>query len=206
MLTFDVSRLITPTEALGQGDDPLESWTICDVGEADPCRITSLENWTTHFLTHVDAPRHFFDDGATLDQLPLERFAASALVVDVGDALVVTPTHVPDADLAGLAVLFKTTASTWDTRVFHPQHPYVGVGAARELVARGANIVGIDYLSVDRFGDDEYPAHKTLLASGVIVLEGLDLAEIEAGEYELVAYPLRIHDADGSPVRAVLRR
>ncbi|MFH8253306.1 cyclase family protein [Microbacterium sp. B2969] len=206
MQTFDVSRLIAPGEALCAGEDPLESWTICDVGPADPCRITSLENWTTHFLTHVDAPRHFFEDGATLDELPLERFAVPALVVDIGDRFEVTPAEIPQRDFSGMAVLFKTSASALDTTVFHSEHPYISASAARELVMRGADVVGIDYLSVDRFGDEDYPAHRTLLGAGVIIVEGLDLSPVEAGAYELLAYPLRIQEADGSPVRAILRR
>ena len=78
------------------------------------------------------------------------------------------------------------------------------VAAAAAAVERGVNLVGIDYLSVDRYGDGTYPAHRTLLRSGVLILEGIDLAHVAPGRYVLFALPLKIAAGDGSPVRAVL--
>lgn len=201
---IDISRVIAPGEAVYEGDDPLESEVICDIGPDAPCRITSLRNWTTHFLTHVDAPRHFFLEGATLDRIPLERFVCPAIVVDIGEAGVVSAAEIPGRDLHGVAVLFKTPNSRLSTEKFHEDHAYISAEGANELVLRGANLVGIDYLSVDKFGDEDYPAHKALLGAGTLVLEGIDLSGVAAGDYELSALPLRIGSADGSPVRAVL--
>jgi arylformamidase len=201
---IDISRMISPSAAVYEGDDPLGSETICDVGAEAPCRITSLVNWTTHFLTHVDAPRHFIVEGPTLDEIPLSRFRGPAVVVDLGTADAASASHVPDEDLAGISVLFKSRNSSLDPAVFHEDHVYVSREAADVLVAKGANLIGIDYLSVDRFGDEDYPAHRTALGAGVLILEGLDLSSVEPGRYTLFAYPMKIASGDGSPVRAVL--
>ncbi len=112
--------------------------------------------------------------------------------------------NVPEV-AAGLNLLFKTRNSAhWDPTAYDANHVYIERTAAEAIAARGANLVGIDYLSVDRFGDETYPAHHALLGSGVLILEGLDLSGVEAGRYTLYALPLRIEDGDGSPVRAIL--
>jgi arylformamidase len=201
---IDISRSISPEAAVYEGDDPLGIETVCDIGDEAPCRITALKNWTTHFLTHVDAPRHFISDGPTLDDIPLTRFSGEAIVVDVGDATEILPEHLPEGTLAGLNVLFRTFNSALDTAVFHEDHAYVSAAAAKELVSRGANMIGIDYLSVDRFGDEEYPAHRTALAGDVLIIEGLDLGHVAPGRYRFQALPMKIAGGDGSPVRAVL--
>jgi arylformamidase len=161
---------------------------------------------TTHVLTHVDAPCHVLPGGATLDAIPLRRFAGPALVVDVPGAAVL-PEHLPGGDLRGLNLLFRSRHSREaapGAERFDPDHVYVSAGAAGALVARGVNLVGVDYLSVDRWGDGAFPAHRTLLSGGVLILEGLDLAAAPPGRYRLAALPLKIERADGAPVRAVL--
>ena len=66
-------------------------------------------------------------------------------------------------------------------------------------------LVGIDYLSVDRFGSTDLPAHRALLGAGVILVEGLDLSDVDPGEYDMVCLPLRLLGADGAPARVILR-
>lgn len=201
---IDISRRIERGVALYPGDDPVDSQPLCEIGPEAPCNITSLVNWTTHFLTHVDPPRHFFPDGATLDELPLDRWVGRARVVVV-DGPAIEASDIP-SDVKGLNVLFKTRNSSADPTSFDESHVYVTANAAQALVAGRANLVGFDYHSIDKFGDEDYPAHKTLLGGNVLVLEGLDLSASTPGEYYLSALPLKIGAADGSPVRAVLER
>lgn len=167
-------------------------------------RSGRLPNWTTHLLTHVDAPLHFIPGGATLDTIELSRFHCQAVVVEV-DGPVVTAEHVPERPLADWGVLFRTRNSDRpETAPFDTEHVYIDQEAAQLLVKRSVNLVGIDYLSVDRFGDEQYPVHRCLLGAQVLVLEGLLLADVAAGNYTLSAWPLKIAGADGSPVRALL--
>jgi arylformamidase len=200
----DISRPIAETSTVYSGDEQPKLSSLCRIGQDAPCNMQRLENWTTHLLTHVDAPLHFVPDGASLDQIDLERFVCPAVVVGVdGDA--VEADDVPSGPLTGQAVIFRTRNSLLALHApFDDRHVYISAAAAEALVARGANLAGIDYLSVDRFGDENYPAHRTLLAGNVLALEGLVLGHVEPGEYELVALPLHITGADGSPVRAVL--
>lgn len=208
MTVIDISRRIESSAAVYPGDESLGTSSVCTIGEEGaPCNITSLTGWTTHFLTHVDAPRHFLDDGPTLDEIELGRFTCGAVVVEV-DATVdaVTKHDIPDS-IEGKAVLFKTRNSQADPSTFDESHVYLDASAVEALVERRPNLVGIDYLSVDRFGDEEYPAHRGLLGANILILEGLDLTLASRGiDYTLIALPLRIVGADGSPTRAALLR
>src|SRR5215510_6310349 len=171
----DISRVIASDSLVYPGDPPLAVNKLCQIEPGCPCNISQL-SWTTHFLTHVDPPLHFIEGGASLDEVSLHRFTGDTLVIEVeGDA--VLPEHVPqDADVKGRNLLFKTRNSqVTSTQTFDENHVYISREAAEVLVRRGANLVGIDYLSVDRFGDESYPAHRTFLGNGVLILEGLDL-------------------------------
>src|SRR5262249_59046076 len=104
-------------------------------------------------------------------------------------------------------VLFKTRNSRlWrETNEFQKEFVYLETDAAEALVARGVKLVGIDSLSIEKFGFDKPTTHWTLLGNNVYIVEGLDLSEITPGDYELICLPLKIKDGDGGPARAVLR-
>ncbi len=197
MKLLDISRPISGAALVYPGDPCVRTQVICE----SPFRLTALEI-TTHVLTHLDAPRHFFPEGPDVAGLPLERFTGEARVIEVsGDA--VLPAHVPNP-CRGLSLLFKTRHSGAWSPVYDTGHVYVSHEAAACMAAGAANLAGIDYLSVDPFGDESYRAHRTLLGAGVLILEGLDLSAAAPGRYTLFALPLKLDDADGSPVRAVL--
>lgn len=201
---IDISRMISPQAVVYPGDSPLGISSLCKIEPGCPCNISEL-SWTSHFLTHVDVPIHFISEGASLDEVPLHRFSGPALVVQV-DGDEVQPEHLPaDESLEGKNILFKTRNSMITTdQHFDESHVYVGTRVAELAIQRGVNLIGIDYLSVDRFGDEAYPIHRTLLEANLLILEGLDLTQARPGWYELTALPLRIQNGDGSPVRAVL--
>jgi arylformamidase len=201
--SIDISRRISP-EAVSYGDgEPLGMKPVCSVGvNGSNWSITKLD-WTTHFLTHVDPPAHHIPGGATLDQVPVARFMGPAIVVEAkGDA--VEASDVP-GEIAGLNILFKTRNSSVATNApFARDYVYISAAAAQALVRERVNLVGIDYLSVDPFGAESFPAHTALLGNDILILEGADLSSVSPGRYHLVALPLRIAEGDGSPVRAVL--
>ncbi len=201
---IDISRRIQADAVVYPGDPSPEAVKLCEPGVDAPCNITALNGWTTHFLTHVDPPRHFIPDGDTLDDIPLVRFIGRALVVEArGDA--VRPSDIPAArNLEGMNLLFRTRNSADEFVEFNEDHVYVTAEAAKVAVDRGVNLVGIDYIGIDRYGDESYPVHNKLLTAGVLILEGLDLSDADPGDYTLIALPLSIAGGDGSPVRAVL--
>lgn len=162
-----------------------------------------------HSGTHLDAPAHFFPaEGRRLDEYPVEEFILPAQVVEVLD-----PEAVRVEDLDGVetepgeAMLFRT-GNSHSGRVtsgqFSERYIHLTAGAAHWCVERGLRLVGLDYISVDAYGDEEAPAHHVLLGAGVLVLEGVNLAEVRPGRYRLICLPLRIKGGEGSPVRAVL--
>ncbi len=199
---YDISRTIAAGALVYPGDPPISVRRLCRIGPDCPYNLQELL-WTTHVLTHLDAPLHFVENGASVDQLPPARFLGEAAVVSV-DGAAVLPEHIPDG-AHGLSLLFRTRHSgEWSAKDYDCDHVYISRAAAQIMVQRGVNLAGIDYLSVDRFGDEDYPAHRILLGGGVLVLEGLDLAETPPGRYTLIALPLKIAAGDGSPTRAVL--
>ncbi len=162
---------------------------------------------STHTGTHVDAPSHFVPGGVSVDQLPLEILLGKARVVELLVREKVDRADLEALDLRDdLRVLLKTRMSGQLGKPgYHQDHVYLSEDAALYLAQAGIKLVGIDYLSVDRFGSTDFPAHRVLLGAGVIVLEGIDLSEVEPGEYDMSCLPLRVAGADGAPARVVLR-
>ena len=160
----------------------------------------------SHTGTHVDAPRHFFEDGKTVDRFPLERLVGQAKVIDLRDR-----DRISAEDLKvhrinhGDRILLRTNNSAlWQKDMFDSQFVFLTSDAAEYLVEAGIGLVGIDYFSVEKYKSSVCPVHTTLLKNEILILEGLDLSGVEEGEYFLVCLPLKLVDTDGAPVRAIL--
>ncbi len=207
MKLFDVSVPIDANLPTYPGNTPFSLEPVRRIATGGNSNISTL-HLSAHTGTHVDAPRHFFDAAAGADRLPLEILMGRARVVDI------VSRHSIDADeLAGVdlyddvRVLFRTCNSRlWGTAIFHEDYVGVTESGARYLVEHGIKLVGVDYLSVEPFETPGAPAHHLLLGGGIIVIEGLNLIEVEAGVYDMICLPLRIVDSDGAPARVVLRR
>jgi arylformamidase len=162
----------------------------------------------THTGTHVDAPRHFFDEGIGVDALPLDLLLGRSRVVEVTKRGGIGPDELAAAGLReDLRVLLKTSNSAlWNSVGFHEDYTYLTEPGARYLVDQGVKVIGIDYLSVEQFKTPGGPAHRALLSQGVVIIEGLNLAEVEPGMYEMYCLPLRVVGGDGAPARVILKR
>ena len=167
---------------------------------------SSALNMSVHSGTHIDAPFHFVDGGATIDELPRQLFIGPALVYAVDADRYITKEHVDKICLQGeTRVLFKTRNSLLlHEREYDPNFVAFSVEAAEALVENGVRLVGLDYLSVAH-ADEQVPVHRAFLDHGVVLLEGIDLSAVEPGRYELMCFPMRIVGSDGAPCRAVLR-
>lgn len=162
----------------------------------------------THTGTHVDAPKHFIDDGASVESLSLELLLGRARVVEILRRGGISAEDLSAAGLReDLRVLLKTPNSAlWNSTAFHEDYTHLSEGGARYLVEQGVKLVGIDYLSVEQFRKPGAPAHRMLLSNGVIIIEGLNLSDAEPGMYEMYCLPLPVTGGDGAPARVVLKR
>jgi arylformamidase len=184
---------ITPQQAISQGAGANVS--RLDLG--------------SHTGTHVDAPKHFFDDGAGVDTMSLDVLMGPARLLEFSDSVMsVGEAELRQHDLIGVTrVLLKTRNSAWlasGSSEFHPDYTYLAPDGAAYLAGLGVKLVGVDYLSVEQFHSGHHMTHRTLLERGIVIVEGLLLSEPPAGTYELRCLPLKLGGLDGAPARAVL--
>jgi len=208
MELFDISVPLRPGMVVYPGDTPFHAERPRAIARGDAYNLTRLQI-SAHSGTHVDAPLHFIDGAPGVTDLPLTALIGPAYVVDATgisadiDAATLARLDVP---LGVSRILFKTPNSRlWDLDDFSDKFFGVTADAAKVLVSRGVELVGIDYLSLAP-ASDPAPAHVVLLEAGVVVLEGVDLRAVEPGSYRLICLPLPIEGCDGAPARAVLLR
>jgi arylformamidase len=166
-------------------------------------------NFSVHTGTHVDAPLHFLPDGSSVDQMSLEVVIGPAFVADLSDVEVITANILEKLALPANTqrLLLRTRNShLWESEVQEFQKNFVALtaDAAHWVVNHGIRLIGIDYLSIQRFGD-EPETHVILLKSEVVIVEGLNLADVLPGEYDLICLPLKLQGVEGAPARVVLR-
>lgn len=206
MKIYDVTVPLSKDLVVYPGDPHVKINRRTKVNQDEAKYNLSRYSFSSHAGTHVDPPFHLIDGGITVDKLPLELLMGRARVVEV-TAPFIDEAVLEEFDFTVDArVLFKTRNSyLWSQKNFVEDYVYMTPGAARSLVKDGIKLVGIDYLSVDKFGG-EPETHMALLSAGTIIVEGLDLRDVEAGDYELICLPLKVKDGDGAPARVVLRQ
>jgi len=206
MKIYDVTVPLSSRVPTYPGDPPFEMQPLQRLEDGAPCALSRLV-MGSHSGTHVDAPAHFLAGGAAVDALPLEILMGKARVVELVVSEKIERHDLEALDLSDdLRLLLKTRMSG---QLRHPEfqqnYTYLTTDAAVYLAQIGIKLVGIDYLSIEEFGNQDYPAHRALLSAGVVIVEGLDLSDVEPGEYEMACLPLRIAGADGAPARVILR-
>jgi arylformamidase len=203
----DISLVLGEQSIDFPGDEPLAIRRSAKLSEGDICNLTSL-CMSAHAGTHLDSPAHLLPGGATLDSYALERFDLTAVVHEVGATDSIRAAQLDGLSIqAGQAILFKTDNSRSgraSSGRFDPAFVALGEDAAKRLVDMAPGLVGIDYISIEKSADDSYPVHRTLLGADVLILEGLNLAAVQAGRYHLRCAPLCIHSSEGAPCRAIL--
>jgi arylformamidase len=206
MKIHDVTVPISKDLVVYPGDPPIKIERKTTIGKNGARSNVSRYSFGSHTGTHIDPPFHFIESGITVDKLPLELLMGRARVVEVSRA-VIDESALSEFDFtADVRLLFKTRNSyLWNERKFIEDFVYITPGAARVLVDNGIKLVGIDYLSVEKFGAEAPETHLILLEANTVIIEGLDLREVEPGDYDLVCLPLKVRDGDGAPARVILR-
>jgi arylformamidase len=166
----------------------------------------SLISMGTHQGTHVDPPVHCIDSGATADQLPLEALMGPGIVLDMRGKRFIDRADLEASPIGvHVRILLKTDSGPNILKSqFDENYVYLTQDAARYLVELGVLLVGIDYLSVDRYSDEDLTVHRILLESGIVIVECLNLAEVPAGPCRIYCLPLKIEGGDGAPARVLV--
>ncbi len=209
MRIIDISLPIGPDLLVWPGDPAIEVAPRLQLSKGDPANVSELRIGT-HTGTHVDPPVHFVEGGAGIDRVPVDVLYGSCFVADARG----TRGQLGAAELDGLGVpegtvrllLKSDNSEIWrhQPAEFPAEYTCLSPEGARWIVQRGLRIVGVDFLSIEKKGEPGHPTHVELLSSGVVIVEGLNLADVEPGQYVLAVLPLKIVDGDGGPARAVL--
>ena len=206
-MIIDISVRVDKDTPIWAGNLYPKTTSLSNMIDGDTYNETSLE-MNMHTGTHVDAPLHFIEDGQSIDQMDTDIFIGTAFVVSLPDVKKITSKDLDRIDLPQniSRLLFKTTNSLlWDKKDSAFVKDYVGItkDVADWIVSKNINLVGIDYLSISTF-KETVEVHNILLKEGIAILEGINLNEVEEGDYELVCLPLKITNAEAAPTRAVL--
>ncbi len=207
MIVHDISLPISETLVTWPGDPTVRIRRVCHLADGDQATVSQI-CMGVHTGTHIDAPAHFIQDGDTIDTIDPAILVGRALVVDVGDISVITAEVLEELSIptAIERLLFRTSNSRiWASQPSEFQSNFVAISedGAQWLAAKEMRLVGIDYLSVAPFSDP-VPTHNILLSNNIVIVEGLNLADVAAGFYQLVCLPLKISGCEAAPARAIL--
>jgi len=206
-MIYDVSLPLKPGLPVWPGDPPFEASVVAKPDAHSPFTVSGL-SMSAHTGTHVDAPRHVFNDGKTVEQLDLRALIGRVQVIDARGVAWLTAEALDRLRIPGGSerVIFLTdNTRLWERRPWHFCTDFVAIdaGGARWLVEHGVRLVGVDYLSVAPYGQEVEP-HQILLGAGIIVVEGLYLVHVSPGDYDLICLPLNLVGGEGAPARALL--
>lgn len=189
------------------GDPEFRINRVKDYAAGDSLVLSHLD-LGVHTGTHMDAPLHFVPGGQTIEMIPLDATVGVARVIEIHDPKSVKPAELEAADIReGERILLKTSnsAGRWQMNEFQKDFVYISQEGARFLAAAKIRSVGVDYLSVGGFFKDGVETHQALLGAGIWVIEGLNLAPLQAGKWDLICLPLKLVGAEGAPARAIAR-
>lgn len=206
-MIYDVTVPISNAMPVWPGDPPvqLSKKSHESRDNTHTVRLTAIE-MGSHTGTHMDAPFHMIDGGKRLSDFPLETLIGKVTVFEIPSARSIGRAQLGGFDWTGVErVLLKTENSRhWNDGKFYEEFVYLEPDGAEFLVERGVRLVGIDYLSIDKFRSESHPSHFVLLKKNILIIEGLNLSAVPQGNYTIFALPLNLQDADGAPTRVVL--
>lgn len=200
---IDITRPLSAELAGWPGDTPVRLTHRWNRSRGDSVNVGQLEI-SLHTGTHCDAPVHFLDHGASAEHVDPVIFCGPALIIDARKQEHLGTELIPDETILPERILIRTDRWTEST-CFPRKIPVLTPELVNRLATNGVKLIGVDLPSVDALDCSELPNHHALHQAGITILEGLDLQQVAAGVHDMLALPLLIPDADGSPVRALLR-
>lgn len=204
---IDISVGVSSKLPTWPGSPEAEFARRLDLDRGDIANDTTIK-MSVHTGTHVDAPLHFISEGSSVDKMCLDVLVGKAIVADVGNIDVITPEILEGLQLpSGVERLIIRTRNSqlWGKESnFKSDFVALTAEAAQWVVNQGIRLIGVDYLSVQRFNDGP-ETHIILLKSEVVIIEGLNLTNVIPGEYELICLPIKLEGVEAAPARVILR-
>jgi len=206
MKLHDITATLSPALPFYSENDPFDAKKILQLKNGDACDLSRI-TMSSHTGTHADMPLHFIEDGANCANIQLDYFYGKAKVIHIN---LETHRNITKEDLTPHCINQDDRILIDTGQSIHMDKPliknYIALmpDAAEYLALKKIKTLGFDYISVDPYNSPTFPVHKILLGSGIVIIEGLVLHNIPAGEYILSALPLKFENGDGSPVRAIL--
>lgn len=210
MKIYDITVTISGSTPIYKGDPGVEISSFKTIGGGSSANVSQI-SFGVHTATHIDAPNHFIDGAKRVHEIDPAKLIGRCRVIEISDEI----TAVGPADLGNIAgaerILLKTRNSAfWATPEdgFRTDFAYITPETAKLLVENDIVLVGIDYLSIEKSGSPGHPVHITLLEREIVILEGVDLRNVEPGDYDLICAPLKYDggSGDGAPARTFLRK
>lgn len=204
---YDISQTLRSSLPVWPGDTSFEIQTTWKMDENCPVQVSRL-TLSTHSGTHADAPSHYNDKGASMEEVALSPYLGECLVLHASEGMNAVSFNdlslsIEPPETLPPRLLIKTFErfphSNW------PEFRGIDPELIHELAGKGIQLIGTDAPSIDPESSKTMDAHKAVQNAGMAILEGLVLEDVPEGRYELIALPLKIQGADASPVRAILR-
>lgn len=207
---WDISAPVHAASPVFPGDTAYSQQWCATIGPGCPVNVSAI-TLSPHVGSHADAPLHYDERGASIGDVPLTPFIGLCRVIHaIGCGPLITWDHIAHAvdGAAGADLPARVLVRTYDRMPVDRWDPHLAAYAPEtieRLADRGVLLVGIDTASIDPADSKLLASHQVIRRRGLRVLENLVLDDVPAGDYELIALPLKLTTADASPVRAVLR-
>ena len=206
---YDISVTLGSESIDYPGDTPFSREVTDAVKNGAAYELSKLV-MSAHSGTHIDFPSHFIPGGRSASEYQARDFIFPAHVVNITDKESVQPSELEKVDIKPRDALLLRTANsiTGACKSGRWSEKYVSMSleAARLCILRRVGLVGIDYATIEKHGDESFPAHREILGNNILILEGINLEDVPAGKYTLFCFPLKIQNSEACPTRAVLIR
>ena len=205
---YDVTITTHPKVPVWPGGPAFQSTKTSQISDGEVCNVTDI-SMCVHTGTHVDAPLHFADGGRSIDEIELEQLVGDCIVADLRGRNEITAEDLIQLKLPSSTqkLLLKTDSSEfWSepSHNFREDYCALTLDAAEWIAASNIHLLGIDYLSVSLYKDPAEVVHRVLCGADMVLIEGLNLTDIEPGEYRVTCLPFKIAGSDGAPARVIL--
>lgn len=205
---YDLTVTISEKLVTFPGDPQFEVKEICQLGNNSHFHLNKLV-LNNHLGTHIDFPSHVIECGKSSSDYLIENLIGDGVIIEVPEnEKSITKKRIQSAPIYPNDIVFFKTANSEISKLsaFVEDYVYMEIDAAIELFNKKAKIVGIDYLSVDKYESEHLPVHNFLLTNKILIVENLELHNVPTGRYKIYIMPLKIENMDGLPVRIIATR